>query len=52
MTTKLIPKNFMLSQGHINILNEYGKKWNCANDTEALRFLLNNCKREMQEAEQ
>jgi|LGVF01.1.fsa_nt_gb hypothetical protein len=50
--TKLIIKQFKLSQGHIDILNKYGTKWNCANDTEALRFLLNNCKREMQEAEQ
>ncbi len=50
--TQLIQKQFMLSQGHIDTLNKYKKRWNCANDTEALRFLLNDCKRDMQEAKQ
>lgn len=47
--TELIQKCFMLSRGHIETLNKYGKKWDCGNDTEALRFMLNECKRNMKE---
>ncbi len=50
--TKLIQKCFMLSRGHIDILNEYGRQWDCGNDTESLRFMLNDCKRRMKEAGQ
>lgn len=49
MSNELIQKCFMLSSGHLDTLKRYGDKWDCGTDTESLRFLLNECKRNMTE---
>ena len=49
MPDELIKKCFMLSPGHIDILNAYRKKTNCTTEVEALRFMLNDVKKEAEQ---
>ena len=49
MNGELIKKCFMLSSGHIEILEMYRKKTNCTTEVEAIRFMLNDVKKEAEQ---